>query len=362
MRVGIDWRPAVSGRGGIAAYVRALVNAYAPRFPDDALALYGHRLRPGAAHRHAPAAARVCAARLPSRVAEVLARFGVGADLLIGGCDVFHLTDYALLRPTRARLVATVHDVLFDELPRCYTPGMRRGLAAVTRRLVARADRLLVPSLRTKIALVERFGAAPDRTDVVPLGVRPLDPSPRAPGPAAGGRPYLLAVGTLEPRKNLARLLAAHRVALARGLDADLVVAGARGWLDDDVVAALTTAPRVRWEDRPDDRRLAALLRDATGLAYPSLGEGFGLPVVEALAAGIPVLTTAAVPCLEQTPGAALLVDPYDVEALADGLLRLAGDATLRARLVAAGAAVVADRPWTRTAEDTRTAYLRAVA
>ena len=357
MRVGIDWRPAVSGRGGIAAYVRALVGAYAPRFPDDRLALYGHRLRPGPARRDAPPGARVCATRLPSRAAEVLARFGVGADRLVGGCDIFHLTDYALLRPTDAALVATVHDVLFAELPRCYTPGMRRGLAATTRRLVARADRLVVPSLRTKVGLVERFGADPSRVDVVPLGARPLDPSV-PPSPAV--RPYVLALGTLEPRKNLLRLLAAHRVAVARGLDADLVVAGARGWLDDDVVAALAAAPRARWEDRPDDRRVAALLRGAAGLAYPSLGEGFGLPVVEAMAAGVPVLTSAAVPCLERAPDAALLVDPYDVEALADGLGRLVGDGALRARLVARGAAAAAALPWTRTAEGTREAYLRA--
>lgn len=352
MRIGLDWRPA-AGRGGIAGYVRALATALGARFPADTLALYGHRLRPVRAG--APAGARLCAAPLPSRAAEVLARLGVGADHLVGGCDVFHLTDYAWLRPARAALVATVHDVLFDELPACYTPGMRRGLRAVTRRVVAGAARVVVPSLRTKGALVERYGADPARVDVVPLAPRPLPDAPPAALP-----PFLLAVGTLEPRKNLARLLAAHRVALARGLDLDLVVAGSRGWRDDDVVAALAAAPRVRFEPAPDDGRLAALLRAAAGLAYPSLGEGFGLPVVEALAAGLPVLTTAAVPCLERLPGLARLVDPYDVDALADGLLALAGDGRAPADRGARAAAVAAALSWSRVAEGTREAYRRA--
>lgn len=356
MRVGLDWRPATAGRGGIPVYVRGLVDAYARRFPDDRLLLYAHRLRPR--RGDPPAAARLHAAPIPSRAADVLARLGVGADRLLGGCDVFHLTDYAFLRPTRAPLVVTVHDVLFDELPRCYTPGMRRGLSTFVRRALRAAARVVVPSARTKIALVERFGARADRVDVVPLAPRPLPAAPAAPA----ARPYVLAVGTIEPRKNHARLLAAHRAALAAGADLDLVVAGARGWLDDDVVAALRTAPRVRWEAAPDDARLASLLVGATALAYPSLGEGFGLPVVESMAAGVPVLTSDGTACAEVAAGAALLCDPYDVDALAAGLARLAADPALRADLAARGRARAAALSWAATAEGTRAAYARAVA
>ena len=364
MRVGLDWRPATGGRGGIPVYVRALADAYARRFPDDRLLLYAHRLRPR--RGTPPAAARLHAAPLPSRAADVLARLGVGADRLLGGCDVLHLTDYAFLRPTRAALVVTVHDVLFHELPRCYTPGMRRGLSTFVRRAVRAATRLVVPSARTKIALVERFGAREERVDVVPLAPRPFPAtgSARLPasGPAPAPRPYVLSVGTLEPRKNHLRLLAAHRAALAAGADVDLVVAGARGWLDDAVVAALAAAPRVRWEPSPDDARLAALLAGATALAYPSLGEGFGLPVVEAMAAGVPVLTSAGTACAEVAAGAAALCDPYDVDALADGLRRLVGDADLRRDLAARGRARAAALSWEATAEGTRAAYARAVA
>ena len=178
MRVGIDWRPAFWSASGIGRYVASLADAYAGRFPEDRLAFYGHRFRrsgPAAEQAAAaPTGARLFATRLPSRAADVLARFRVGADRLVGGCDVFHLTDYVLLRPTRAALVATVHDVLFDEMPRCYTASQRRGLATTTRRIVATAERLVVPSVRTKIALVERLGADPDRVDVVPLAARPL--------------------------------------------------------------------------------------------------------------------------------------------------------------------------------------------
>ena len=360
MRVGLDWRPTFSRRGGIPEYVRSLVAAHLRRFPDDELRLYGHRLRRRGevAPRVAPPGARLVKGRLPSRAAEALARWGHGADRIVGGCDVFHLTDYAWLGPLRARRVATVHDVLFDELPGCYTPAMRRGLRHVTRVFVRRCARIVVPSVRTKIGLVERYGADPARVDVVALAPRALPDVPAATEP----RPYLLGVGTLEPRKNWPRTLAAHAAALARGADVDLVVVGGRGWLEGDLPARLSASPHVRWEEGASDARLAALYRGATAVVYPSLGEGFGLPIVEAMAAGTPVLTSAGTACEDLAAGAALAVDPYDVEALADAMTRLSTEATLRAALVARGHARAAALTWERTAEGTRAAYERAVA
>src|SRR5262249_20274587 len=161
------------------------------------------------------------------------------------------------------------------------TRAMRRGLRHVTRLLVSRSARVVVPSARTKIGLVERYGADPARVDVVPLAPRPLPDVPAAREP----RPHLLPLGPLEPRENWGRALAAQALALERGADVDLVLVGSRGWLQDDLLRRLAAAPRVRWERDASDVRLAALYRGATALVYPSLGEGFGLPIAEGMAA-----------------------------------------------------------------------------
>jgi glycosyltransferase involved in cell wall biosynthesis len=363
VRIGIDYRPAYADRGGIPVYVRALVQALGARFPEDRLLLYGlqarrrEEVRAGRA-RPRPAGARLFSAPVPTRAVETLSRLGFGPDRLVGGCDVFHLTDYALLSPSSAALVATVHDVLFEELPRAFTPAMRRGLRHVTRRVVRSAARVVVPSARTKRALVERHRADPSRVDVVPLAPRVL---PEALPERSFGR-YVLAVGTLEPRKNLDRLLVAHRAALARGADVDLVVVGRRGWIDDAVHAAVSCAPRVRYEGGVSDARLASLYGGALALAYPSLGEGYGLPVAEAMAAAVPVVTSAGTACEDLAGGAALLVDPYDVESIADALVRVATDDALRRDLAARGRSRAGPWSWERTAEGTRAAYERALA
>ncbi len=362
MRIGIDWRPTFEGRGGIAVYVRSLAAGLATRFPDDRLLLYGHQVRGriGPNRRTTappPPRAHLRAAPIPSRAADALSRWGVGADLLVGGCDVFHTTDYAWLKPSSAAFVATIHDVLFEELPRCFTPGMRTGLRRMTRRLVRHAARLLVPSIRTKAGLVERFGADPDRVDVVPHAARVL-PTVE---PARFERPTLLAVGTLEPRKNLSRVMEAVGRVRARGIEVDLVVVGARGWLDDEILAAAGATLGVRVEGAVDDARLAALYGGATALVYPSLGEGFGLPVVEAMAASLPVVTSAATTCAEIAGAAALLVDPYDVESIADALTRVVTDDSLRVDLAARGRVEAARYTWAATAEGTRACYQRAI-
>ena len=326
--------------------------------PEDELTLWGHRFR--TANRRdgkAPAGARLAEGRLPSRAQEVLGRVGFGPDTLAGGVDLAHLTDYVNLPldPRRLRVVATIHDVLFRELPRCYTRDMRRGLEAVTTRLVRRAARLIVPSSRARTALLEHYDVTPDRIDVIPHGVTGL---PDAKPAREYGTDYLLFVGTLEPRKNLARLLEAHARLATR---VPLVVVGARGWLDDDLVDALGTRAQVHWEGAVDDARLAALYRGARLLAYPSLGEGFGLPVLEAMAIGLPVVVGRATAPADVAADAGLAVDPHDVDAIAGALTRLLDDPVLARTLGERGRRRAADFTWERAARSTRVTYERAL-
>lgn len=360
MRVGLDLRPAVYGRGGIARYAQRIAGALAQAFPSDRFAWYAHRLRERAARRPlaaVPANVRLHERRWPSLATEASARFGLGADRLLGGVDVLHWTDFVPLRSTRAAVVATVHDVLWTTLPECYAPGMASALDAFLRRARRQVTRFLVPSERVRRELSVRRDVPPERIDVVPHGAPDLPEGPAAPGRGV----YVLCVGTLEPRKNHLRLLQALDRVRARGRDVRLVLVGARGWLDDAVVAAVAARPWVAWERAADEAQKAALLRGARVLAYPSLGEGFGLPVLEGFAAGVPVLVGADTACSDLAGDAALAVDPYDPEALAAGLERLLDDEPLCRGLVERGRAVAAAHTWEAAARGTHACYERAL-
>ena len=339
-------------------YTRELSDAYARTFPGDALTLWGHRARAGDRRSVAvPPGARLATGRLPSRAQEVSARLGFGVDRWVGGVDVVHGTDFVNLpvRPRGLPVVVTLHDVLFEELPHCYTPAMRRGLRTTTLRLIRRATRLIVPSSRVRDALLAHHAVDPDGIDVVGHGVTGL---PAGEAAREYGREYVLFVGTLEPRKNLARLLEAHARLDAR---VPLVVVGARGWMDDALVDDLHARPRVHWEGAVDAARLAALYRGARVLAYPSLGEGFGLPVLEALALGVPVVVGRDTACADLAGDAGLAVDPRDVDALAAALQRILDDEALARALGERGRVRAAKHTWARAARATRRTYERAV-
>ncbi len=358
MRIGIDYRPATSGSGGIAAYTNALVNALGEAFPEDELELYGHRFRKGsAADVTPPSNARLHRSRVPSPALALAARAGLGADRLLGTVDVMHWTDYVRLRTTRAPVVATIHDVLFETLPECYTPAQRNRLADVTRRIVADAQHLVVPSAHARDALIEHFGASEARTHVVPHGVAPL---PDAPPADEYGR-YVLAVGTLEPRKNHQRLFAAFERLHTREPDLRLVVAGARGWMDSEAFEHMRMRAHIVYEGAVDRERLSALFTGALAVAYPSLGEGFGLPVVEAMSKGCALVVGAGTVCEEVAGEAALAVDPLEESAIHDALEQLVDDEALRDRLAAHGVERAAGYTWQRAAEQTRAVYEEAI-
>ena len=243
---------------------------------------------------------------------------------------MLHCTTFrAPLRP-RAPLVVTVHDLAIFRHPETFPAWHRTSGRLALRAALRVADAVVAVSTFTRDELMELLSVPSERIRVVPNGV---DSVFVPEGPATEGD-YVLAVGTREPRKNLAAAVEATRLA---GIE--LRVAGAAGW------GEVTTAG---WVGEPGDEELAALMRGARCLVYPSLYEGFGVPIVEAMACGTPVVTSRGGATEEVAGGAAVLVDPHDPAAIAEGI---AEASRRRDELIAAGRARAAAFTWSRTAD-----------
>jgi alpha-1,3-rhamnosyl/mannosyltransferase len=224
------------------------------------------------------------------------------------GVDVLHCpTYYGPLKP-RVPTVVTVHDLAVLRHPEAFPRWTRTYAPRVVPHVVRAATRVIAVSNFTAREVHALLGVPHERIRVVPNGV---DPAFTPDGPRDEGE-YVLAVGTLEPRKNLPRVIEA-----ARRAGVELRVAGDRGW--GGVEAG------VAWQGRVDDERLARLYRGARCLVYPSLYEGFGIPVAEALACGTPVVTSRDSPMAELAGDAAVLVDPLDVDSIAAGIAEASG-------------------------------------
>jgi glycosyltransferase involved in cell wall biosynthesis len=224
---------------------------------------------------------------------------------------------------------------------------------------------ILTPSESTRRDVVRLLRVDPGRVRVIPYAAapsfRPVPLDPDRLQAAHGIRPpYFLYVGTLEPRKNLGRALRAFASVAGKLDGCRFVIVGQRGWRYDEV---LREAARPELQGRVEllgyvpEERLPDLYAHALALVYPSLYEGFGLPVVESMACGTPVLTSRSSALAEIGEGAALLADPADEKALADGLLALATDEALRLRLRARGLERARDFSWERTGRETAAAY-----
>jgi glycosyltransferase involved in cell wall biosynthesis len=277
-----------------------------------------------------------------------------------GRVDVIHATAIAM-PPRSAPIVFTMHDLAFRRFPQHFT---RAGLRFFNRNLeLARreADLVLCVSLAT-LADCGDAGFEASRLRHVPLGVdaKPADAAAvdRVRRTYALERPYVLWTGTMEPRKNLAGLLEAYGRLDA---DVDLVLVGPRGWKEDlpRRLAALPAPARRRvrllgFVPRDD---LGPLYAGAAVFCFPSLLEGFGFPVLEAMAQGTPVVTSDGTSTAELAGDAGLLVDPRDSEAIADALERVLGDSDVAERLRRAGPARAAVYTWTRTARLVKDAY-----
>jgi glycosyltransferase involved in cell wall biosynthesis len=282
--------------------------------------------------------------------------------------DVVHYTNY--LAPVRwdAPYVVSIHDMSVALMPRFHTLK-KRLLSSRLVPLVARGARLvLTPSESTRRDVVRLLGLDPGRVRVIPYApapaFRPAEPDPARLAELGVRAPYFLYVGTVEPRKNLARALRAFARVAAALPDHRFVIAGQRGWKYADVlreIARPELSSRVTLLGYVSEDDLPLLYAGATAFVYPSLFEGFGLPVVEAMACGTPVLTSRTSSLTEIADGAALLVDPLDEQALAEGLVRLAEDRDLRADLRARGLARASAFTWDRTGRETALAYREVV-
>jgi glycosyltransferase involved in cell wall biosynthesis len=288
MNVGFDVAPLVLDNAGTARYVRGVLDALRSRGDVDV-----HELTWGGSGR-AVAAVRD------------LAWYPLALPLQARRHDVLHCTTFR--GPLRAPVpvVVTVHDLAAVRHPELFTAWTRLYARSLLLPVLRAATRVLAVSEFTKREVVELAGVPDERIDVA---YNASSPAFTPDGPAAEGD-YVLAVGTLEPRKNLPRLVEA-----TSRLGLELRIAGARGWGSVDA-----HAPHVRWLGRPSDEELAVQLRGALCLAYPSLLEGFGIPVLEAMLCGTPVVTSAHSAMEEIAGGAAELVDPRDVDSIAAGI------------------------------------------
>jgi glycosyltransferase involved in cell wall biosynthesis len=365
--VAIDARPAAfSQKTGVGYYTWNLLRMLPAVDPaTDYVAWYLDARGPR--RRVAPPAARLRErrTRIPSRWFEMASeRWELPRLEWFVRFDVLFAPNLVPPPSRKGRLVVTVHDLAFRRFPSTAPHGTRRWLSRFERSL-ARADTVITVSEATKRDLEELYGIPPSRATVVPLGVDPNAFRPASAEEVARVRarfgidgPYLLYLGGLEPRKNLPPLLQAFA-----GLPADvrpsLVVAGSGvAWnpegpaLLKEAMAALPerVRSRVRLTGYVGDTDKVALLGGAEALVYPSLYEGFGLPVIEAMACGTPVLTSDVSALPEVAGGAALLVDPRDVGSIRDGIARLLTDEPLRRRLKEAGVERASRFSWERTA------------
>lgn len=353
--IGLDVGPARRPATGVGIYITELAAAL-DSLLGDRLARLG--MRSGSPVKPPEQRGGDTEMRGRHYLAWVLGR--ADRDARTSGCSLVHYTN--AVAPMRASVpfVVTIHDLSVLRLPRSH-PVTRLAVIPFMTIAARRALRVIVPSSATADEVRRLLHITPARIAVIPHAARP-----RSVGAEVGdvlamlglepGR-YVLSLGTLEPRKNHLRLLAAFERLNPVAPHLKLVLVGGPGWRTGPLRRALERSPvrdRVVVAGHQPDDALAALLASCAVMAYPSLYEGFGLPILEAMAAGVPVVTSAISSMPEVAGGAAVLVDPTDVASIGDGILEALDR---REELVAAGRARAASRTWLDVGRDTLAVY-----
>lgn len=362
MRVAFDCAPLSPPRTGIGNVTHELVSRLAqnPALELSAWCLGLRRRKPAfAALPDGVAALRRPLPARPTRQAWL--RTGHPTfERVHGGFDVVHGTNYVVPPTSDTPALVTVHDMVTVLHPEVVQPSSRL-FPELVRQSIARGAWVQVASHTVADEVRAEWDIDPDRVVVIKNGVTPVPAADPATGRRiAGADRYLLALGTVEPRKRLPDLVAAFDRIAGDAEHLTLVIAGADGWGSDALDAAIDSARhqhrirRIGWVDDP-----AALLRGATALVFCPLYEGFGLPPLEAMTADVPVVATRAGAVPEICGEAALLVDVGDLDGLAEAMHRLVHDRDLAAELVAAGRSRVGQFDWDVAADDHAKLYER---
>jgi len=378
MTVYVDVSAAVNARAGLGRYAANIARTVADLQPGRVGVFYNQTrgARVPAEVEHLPGHS-VRAGYKPWRMAVWLAQLaGVGFNRLLPEAECFHATEHLLLPLRDVPSVLTVHDLIFQRFPEHHRRLNHWYLNLAMPLYVRRADAIIAISEATRSDLVELYGTPPEKITVVYEAAAPHF----GPPPSDGERDaalehvraryalpdqYLVTLGTVEPRKNLSRLLRAL-VGLRRDHpELALVVAGVRGWLYEDffkTIDALDLTAHVRVLGYVPDDDLAPLFWGARAAVVPSLYEGFGLPVLEAMACGCPVVSSDAASLPEVGGEAARYFDPADVEAMRTAIGEVIGDDALRDEMRAAGLEQAARFSWERAARETWAVYEKVMA
>lgn len=368
MHIGIDSRLPYYEVGGISAYVVNLVVALAELDSEHRFTVFHSRKDPN--NNISSQMKGFTRANLWTPCHHRLERWTLGAELLPYGLDLVHSPDF--IPPAygaRSRII-TVHDLNFLLYPEFLTAESRRYYNGQIEWAVGAADHILADSHHTRHDLIDRLAVEPERVTTVHLAASPAFRIAQSSDAIAatlaefGLEPgYILFVGTLSPRKNVKTILEAFELLVREsGVEARLVLAGARGWLDDELFASITNSVArdfIVHLAGLTDTQMVHLYLSAGVLVIPSFYEGFGLPALEAMHSGCPVISSNRSSLPEVVGEAGILLDPTDTVAWADSIEEVLRDATMRQRLVELGAQQAQRFSWSKTATATMAVYER---
>lgn len=370
MPIYIDVAAAVHGRAGLGRYAESLAGALVVKDPAR-FALFFNRsgqVRLPTRLQEIPSRS-VRAGYKPWRMAIWLGQLaGLGFDRLLPGAELYHATEHLLMPLRHVPTVLTVHDLIFRLFPQHHKRLNYWYLNAAMPLFCRRASAIIAVSQATKRDLVNFYGLDPAKISVVHEAAAPhfapAPPDQVAQVQARYRLPdcYLLHVGTIEPRKNLNRLLKVVYRLRRAGEDIRVVIVGSKGWLYEDFfrqLEELALGDAVVMPGFVPDTDLPALYSGARLVVVPSHHEGFGLPVLEGMACGTPVACSDASSLPEVGGQAARYFDPTDVAAMADQILAIWRDESLRETMRQQGLARAAQFSWKRAADETLAVYAR---